>query len=33
LKELEKENFRLKKMVADLMPDKAMLTDIAQGNF
>jgi transposase-like protein len=33
LKELEKENSRLKKMVADLMLDKAMLTDIAQGNF
>lgn len=33
LKELEKENARLKKMVADLMLDKAMLKDLAEGNF
>ena len=33
LKELEIENTRLKKMVADLMLDKEMLKDIAEGNF
>jgi transposase-like protein len=33
LKELEQENARLKKMVADLMLDKEMLKDIAEGNF
>ena len=33
LKELEKENTRLKKMVADLMLDKEMLKDLAEGNF
>ncbi len=33
LKELEKENTRLKKMVADLMLDKEMLKDLAGGNF
>ena len=33
LKELEIENARLKKMVADLMLDKEMLKDIAEGNF
>ncbi len=33
LKELEKENARLKKMVADLMLDKEMLKDLAEGNF
>lgn len=33
LKELEKENARLKKLVADLMLDKAMLKDLAEGNF
>ena len=33
LKELELENARLKKMVADLMLDKEMLKDLAEGNF
>lgn len=33
LKELEQENTRLKKMVADLMLDKEMLKEIASGNF
>jgi len=33
LKELEKENARLKRLVADLMLDKAMLKDLAEGNF
>ena len=33
LKELEKENTRLKTMVADLMLDKEMLKEIAEGNF
>lgn len=33
LKELEQENARLKKIVADLMLDKEMLKDIAEGNF
>ena len=33
LKELEKENARLKKLVADLCLDKAMLQDINSGNF
>ena len=33
LKELEKENARIKKMVADLMLDKEMLKDLAEGNF
>ena len=33
LKELEHENVRLKKMVADLMLDKEMLKEIAEGNF
>ena len=33
LKELEKENARLKKLVADLSLDKAMLQDVARGNF
>ena len=33
LKELEKENARLKKLVADLSLDKAMLEDVARGNF
>ena len=32
LKELEQENARLKKMVADLMLDKEMLKELAQGN-
>ena len=33
LKEREKENSRLKQMGADLLLDKALLTDIARGNF
>jgi len=33
LKELERENARLKKLVADLSLDKAMLQEVAQGNF
>ncbi len=33
LKQLERENARLKKLVADLMLDKAMLKDLAEGNF
>ena len=33
LKELEKENARLKKLVAELMLDKEMLKDLAEGNF
>lgn len=33
LKELELENTRLKKMVAELMLDKAMLKELAEGNF
>lgn len=33
LKELEVENARLKKMVADLMLDKEMLKELAEGNF
>jgi transposase-like protein len=33
LKELERENGRLKKLVADLSLDKAMLQEVAQGNF
>lgn len=33
LKDLEMENARLKKLVADLSLDKAMLQEIAQGNF
>ena len=32
-RELEKENARLKKLVADLSLDNAILKDIAQGNF
>ena len=32
LKELEKENARLKKLVADQALDNALLKDIAQGN-
>ncbi len=32
LKELEQENMRLKKMVADLMLDKEMLKELAEGN-
>ena len=33
LKELERENARLKRLVADLSLDKAMLEEVAQGNF
>ena len=33
MKELEKENARLKRLVADLSLDKAMLQEIASGNF
>jgi len=33
LKELEKENVRLKKLAADLMLDKEMLKELAEGNF
>ena len=32
-KELEKENARLKKLVADLSLDNAMLKEVAEGNF
>ena len=33
LKELERENARLKKLVADLSLEKAILKDVAEGNF
>ncbi len=33
LKDLEKENSRLKKLVADLSLDNAILKDVASGNF
>jgi transposase-like protein len=33
LKELEQENARLKKLVADLALDNSMLKELAQGNF
>ena len=33
LKSLEKENSRLKKLVADLSLDKAILKEVAEGNF
>ena len=33
LKNLERENGRLKKLVADLSLDKAMLQEVASGNF
>jgi len=33
MKDLEKENARLKKLVADLSLDKAMLQEVASGNF
>ena len=33
LKELEKENARLKRLVADLTLDKQMLQEVAKGNF
>ena len=33
LKELEKENIRLKKLVADISLDNAILKEVAEGNF
>ena len=33
MKDLERENMRLKKLVADLSLDKAMLQEVASGNF
>ena len=33
LKELERENARLKRLVADLSLDKSMLEEVARGNF
>ena len=33
LKELEKENARLKKLVADLSLDNAILKEVAEGNY
>jgi putative transposase len=33
LKDLEKENTRLKRLVADLSLDNAILKDVAEGNF
>ena len=33
LKELERENQRLKRIVADLSVEKAILKDAAEGNF
>jgi len=33
LKSLEHENTRLKKLVADLALDKAILQEVAEGNF
>ena len=33
LKDLERENQRLKKLVADLSLEKAILKDVAEGNF
>ncbi len=33
LKELEKENIRLKKLVADLSLDNAILKEVSRGNF
>ena len=33
LKRLEKENIRLKKLVADISPDNAILKEAAEGNF
>lgn len=33
MKELERENARLRKLVADLMLDKAIVTEAARGNY
>ena len=33
LKELERENARLKRLLADAEPDKAILKEVAEGNF
>jgi len=33
LKEIEQENTRLKKLVADLSLDNSILTEVARGNF
>ena len=33
LKKLERENGRLKRLVAELSPDKQILKDVAEGNF
>lgn len=33
LKEMEKENARLKRLVAELSLDKQMLQEVAEGNF
>ena len=33
LKQLEKENARLKRLVGELHLEKAVLTDVARGNF
>ena len=33
MKDLERENQRLKKLVADLSLEKAILKDVAEGNF
>ena len=33
LKEMEKENIRLKKLVADLSLDKAVLKEVAEGKY
>tara|TARA_B000000460_G_scaffold238198_1_gene201663 strand:- start:971 stop:1090 length:120 start_codon:yes stop_codon:yes gene_type:complete len=33
LKEVEKENIRLKKLVADLSLDKAILKEVAEGKY
>jgi len=33
MKDMEKENFRLKKLVADLSLDNAILREAAEGNF
>ncbi len=33
MKDLERENARLKKLVADLSLEKAILKDVAEGNF